>query len=93
MIGGIDHAFERWFGVEDTWNKSIVHLQRASKSIDETFEDPITIQLSGHRGRGAFTSLLEVALGIMDDETRIEREFLKLPGDRVYQGGRTSLLA
>jgi predicted ATPase len=91
MIGGTDRAFDRWFGVENVWNKGVLNRSRAAKSLGEAYENPMAIDLNGRWGKGVFTSRLELAPDVEDKRSRIEKEFLTLPGDRIYrrdQAGR-----
>jgi predicted ATPase len=89
MIGGIDHAFERWFGVRNSWNKAVSHRRRTTKDRGESYENPIWIKLSGRWRTGAFSSLLEVAPEVQRDQSRIEKEWLKLPGGHLYYRDQT----
>ena len=89
VIGGIDQAFERWLGVENVWNKAVLHRQRGTKDRGDAYDNPMTFRLNGRWGRGAFTSLLEVAPEVGKNQSRIEKEFLKLPTGRIYRRDHT----
>jgi predicted ATPase len=45
----------------------------------------MAIHLNGRWGKGVFTSLLELAPEVEGNRSRIEKEFLTLPGDRIYR--------
>lgn len=89
VVKGLDEAFERWLGFDHIWNKAVLHLRRATKNRWDAYDNPISIYLKGHWGRGAFTSLLEVAPEVEGNQARIEKEFLKLPSGRLYRRDQT----
>jgi predicted ATPase len=88
MIGGMEYAFERWFGIENIWNKAVLHRRRVKRDRGDTHDNPIMLRLNGSWGRGSFISSLEMAPDVEGDRSRIEREFLKLPGGKVYRRDR-----
>ena len=67
----------------------MLHRQRATKDRGEAYDNPMTFRLNGRWGRGAFTSLLEVAPEVGKNQSRIEKEFLKLPSGRIYRRDHT----
>ena len=85
VVKGLDDAFEQWLGLGQTWNKAVLHRRRSTKDRGDAYDNPFSINLKGHLGRGAFTSLLEVAPEPEGDKARIEKEFLKLPSGRLYR--------
>jgi predicted ATPase len=89
VVRGLDDAFERWLGLDHTWNKAVLHRRRATKDRGDAYDNPISMNLKGHWGRGAFTSVLEVAPAVDGDQARIEKEFLKLPSGRLYRRDHT----
>ena len=85
VVKGLDDAFERWLGLGHTWNKAVLHRRRSTKDRGDAYDNPISMHLKGHWGRGAFNSLLEVAPEVEGGQARIEKEFLKLPTGRLYR--------
>ena len=84
VIDGVDQAFEKWLGLDHVWNKAVQHRQRATNDQGDFYENPIFFKLTGHIGRGAFKSVLEVGMEVAKNQTRIEREFLQLPSGQTY---------
>ncbi|MGA2701853.1 MAG: ATP-binding protein [Isosphaeraceae bacterium] len=85
VVKGLDDAFENWLGVDQTWNKAVLHRRRSTKNRGDAYDNPISMHLKGHWGRGAFNSMLEVAPEVEGGQARIEKEFLKLPTGRLYR--------
>jgi predicted ATPase len=89
IVKGLDDAFEHWLGVDRAWNKAVLHPRRSTKARGDAYDNPISVHLKGHWGRGAFNSLLEVATEVEGDQARIEKELLKLPSGRMYRRDST----
>ena len=91
VVKGLDDAFERWLGLGHTWNKAVQHGRRSTRDRGDAYDNPISMNLKGRWGRGAFASLLEVAPAVEGDQARIEKELLKLPTGRLYRRDFTGL--
>ncbi len=85
VVQGLDDASERWPGLGHTWNKAVLHRRGSTKDRGDAADNPISMNLKGRWGRGAFTSLLEVAQDVEGGQARIKKEFLKLSSGRLYR--------
>ncbi|WP_165224678.1 AAA family ATPase [Aquisphaera insulae] len=84
VVWGLDLAFQRWGGLDFAWNRAVPHLRKSTL----TLANPITMNLRGTWGRGAFHSLIELGSEVAVSPPHIEKELLKLPSGRLYRRDR-----